>query len=107
MSVKIWEIVPEGGIEFRMLVNGMEVYSGFVGGKGFARDIDLPPGLNDAGKLVIRIESAGFKTPGDERLLGLALESIILRRYRPEDSKLKLAAKRVLSLARKFGLFRG
>jgi glycosyltransferase involved in cell wall biosynthesis len=75
------EITPQDGTEFRLLANGTEVASGKFCGTRFRRVVRLPR-LEGSKELTIRIETPGFQVAGDDRILGVAIESIRLSRHR-------------------------
>lgn len=89
MDLLFWEITPDDGVKFRVFANETEVASGrFCGtklrrffGTKLRRVVRLPR-LDGLETLTIRIETPGFQIPGDDRILGVAIESIRLSRRR-------------------------
>ena len=79
MQVKIWEIAPPEGAEFRLFVNDEPVLTGKILNGPFEQMVALPD-LKGADELRIRIESDELQFEGDSRLLGVALETIVFYR---------------------------
>ena len=84
LFVKLWNITPEGGTNFRILANDVELHSGrlvrnwrFGHDKAFANEFKLPD-LANQGCLLVRIESSVGNFEGSERALGVAIESITI-----------------------------
>jgi len=81
LRVRTWEITPAEGTDLRVFANDTEVLSGRVFGKPFDEIVPLPP-LSACCELTLRFVSPGFQTPGDDRVLGVALESVRLGQSR-------------------------
>ena len=81
MEVALWEIGPEEGTSFHIFARGVEVVAAKIAGMPFRQIVSLPP-LRGEEELTVRLEASGFQTPGDSRVLGVAIESIRLSRSR-------------------------
>ncbi|MCT0231083.1 glycosyltransferase family 4 protein [Synechococcus sp. CS-1324] len=79
LRVRTWGITPARGTHLRVFVNESEVLSGKVRSRLFDRVARLSP-LRGHRELTLRFESPGFQIPGDDRVLGVALESVRLGR---------------------------
>lgn len=76
LRVLTWDIAPEAGTRFEVFVNEVPVLDGWVvGGKPFERVVRLPS-LRGRRELTLRFSTAGFRIAGDDRVLGVALESV-------------------------------
>jgi hypothetical protein len=81
MAIQFWEIMPKEGTEFRVLANGAELVRAKLVSKTLRQIVRLPR-LEGLEELTIRIETPGFQVAGDDRILGVAVESIRLSRSR-------------------------
>lgn len=79
MNLLFWHVTPSGGTSFAVLANGTKVAAGTFCGRKLRRVVRLPP-LVGLEILSIRIETPGFQVLGDDRVLGVAIESIRLSR---------------------------
>lgn len=80
LRVLTWEIAPQEGTRLEVFANDIPVLDGLVvGGRPFERVGRLPP-LRGCGELTLRFSTAGFRTAGDDRVLGVALESVLVGR---------------------------
>ena len=80
MSVALWGIVPaEGMAAISISANEVEIFRGHVHAAGLAETFALPS-LIGSPVLLIQLKSPGYKYPGDDRRLGVAIKSITLRR---------------------------
>jgi glycosyltransferase involved in cell wall biosynthesis len=81
MDLQFWAITPEDAVEFRVFAHETQVASGRIFGTEPIRIVRLPR-LDGLETLTIRIETPGFRISGDDRILGVAIESIRLSRRR-------------------------
>ena len=74
---KFWGIAPENGTDVCLSVNGIELYSCRINGQPVAETLKLPV-LVGHRLLVLNVKSSVFQPEGDERKLGVAIESIAI-----------------------------
>jgi glycosyltransferase involved in cell wall biosynthesis len=79
IRVGLWGIAPAAGTALRISANEVEIFRGQVRSADMEETFALPS-LVASPSLVIRIETLGFKTPGDNRQLGVAIRTVTLRR---------------------------
>lgn len=79
LRVRMWDITPPEGTDLRVFANDTEVLSGRVYGRPFDRVVRLSL-LRGHRELTLRFVSPGFQITGDDRVLGVALESVRLSR---------------------------
>ena len=78
LSVLIWGIAPEEGTRLEVFANESPILDGLVvEGRPFACAVRLPP-LRGRRELTLCFSTPGFRIPGDDRVLGVALESVRL-----------------------------
>ncbi|MEA5390272.1 glycosyltransferase [Cyanobium gracile UHCC 0139] len=76
LRVLTWDIAPEGETRLQVFANDSPVLEGWVvGGRPVERVVRLPP-LRGCGELTLRFSTPGFRIAGDDRVLGVALESV-------------------------------
>lgn len=76
LRVLTWEIAPEGGTRLEIFANDKPVLDRWVvGGRPLVCDVQLPS-LRGCRELTLRFSTPGFRITGDDRVLGVALESV-------------------------------
>ncbi|MEA5411688.1 glycosyltransferase [Synechococcus sp. BA-120 BA3] len=76
LRVLTWDIAPEGGSRLDVFANDIHILGGsVVGGSPWDRVVRLPP-LGGCRTLTLRFSAPGFQIAGDDRVLGVALESV-------------------------------
>ncbi len=81
MQLRFWGITPDEGTAFRVFAEGSKLMEATILHGDWRGTVRLPR-LHGREELTIRIESPGFQIAGDDRTLGLAIESIRLSRSR-------------------------
>ena len=76
--VSLWPIAPGEGTEFSVMVNGHEILSDSVSKGDRPITFTLPLESGDNAQTIIEFLSSTFHSPGDARLLGVAIRSIKL-----------------------------
>jgi glycosyltransferase involved in cell wall biosynthesis len=80
LRILTWDIAPEAGSRLDVFANDIPVLAGDVaGGRPIGRVVRLPP-LRGCRTLTLRFMTPGFRIAGDERVLGVALESVCVGR---------------------------
>ena len=80
LRVLTWDIAPEGGTRLEVFANERPVLDRWVvGGSPLVCDVQLPP-LRGCSELTLRFSTPGFRIAGDDRVLGVALESVLVGR---------------------------
>ena len=76
LKVLTWNIAPELGTRLDVYANDVHVLCGsVVGGSPLDCVVALPP-LGGVSLLTLRFATPGFQIAGDDRILGVALESV-------------------------------
>jgi glycosyltransferase involved in cell wall biosynthesis len=76
LRILTWDIAPEGGTRLEVFANDISVLDGWVeGGRPVVCAVRLPS-LGGCRDLTLRFVTPGFRIAGDDRVLGVALESL-------------------------------
>ncbi|MCT0199208.1 glycosyltransferase [Synechococcus sp. CS-1325] len=77
LRVCAWNITPIEGSNLKVFANDVNVLSGAINHRTFDRVVPLSQLMGQC-ELTLRFESEGYQIPGDDRILGVALKSVLL-----------------------------